>query len=105
MVSPRRYVRLGSVKRTRTFDYARLRHPAGPRAICDDIALYVWNEVVVFVVLILAAEAQTDGLLVDHELDRLDPLDHLVTQLILDPKPERSAVDYAERLVIHLVGQ
>ena len=64
---------------------------------------YVWNKVVVFVVLILAAEAQTDGLLVDHELDGLDPLDHLVTQLILDPKPERSAVDQGERLRIHLV--
>src|SRR5215831_6062400 len=105
MVSPRRYGRLDSVKRTRTFDHARLRHPAGPRAICDDIVLYVWNEVVVFVVLILAAEALTDGLLVDHKLDGLDPLDHLVTQLILDPKPERGAVDQAERLIIHLVCQ
>src|SRR6516225_3204751 len=105
MVSPRRYGRLGSVKRTRTFDYARLRRPAGPRAICDDIVLYVWNEVVVFVVLILATEALTDGLLVDHKLDGLDPLDHLVTQLILDPESERGAVDQAERLVIHLVRQ
>src|SRR6516165_785663 len=69
------------------------------------IMLYVWNEVIVFVILILAAEAQTDRLLVDHKLDGLDPLDHLVTQLILDPKPERSAVDQGERLIIHLVCQ
>src|SRR6516165_9466538 len=105
MVSPRRYERLDSVKRTRTFDHARLRHPAGPRAVCDDIVLYVWNEVIVFVVLILAAVAQTDGLLVDHELDGLDPLDHLVTQLILDAESKRSAVDRRERPVVHLVRQ
>src|SRR5262249_8654696 len=67
--------------------------------------LYVWNEVVVFVILILAAIALADGLLVDHELDGLDPLDHLVTQLILDPESERSAVDYSERLIIHLICQ
>src|SRR5262249_34266068 len=103
MVSPRRYGRLGSVKRTRTFDHARLRHPVGPRAICDDFVLYVWNEVVVFVILVLAAEALTDGFLVDRKLDGLDPLDHLVTQLILDPESERGAVDEGERLIIHLV--
>src|SRR6516165_4278298 len=105
MVSPRRNGSLGSVERTRTLDYARLRHPAGPLAVCDHIMLYVRNEVVVFVVLILAAEAQTDGPLADHELDGLDPLDHLVTQLILDPKPERGAVNDGERLIIHLICQ
>src|SRR5215469_12012535 len=75
------------------------------RGLYAIIMLYVWNEVVVFVILILATEALTDRLLVDHELDGLDPLDHLVTQLILDPESERGAVDQAERLVIHLVCQ
>src|SRR6516225_3794380 len=105
MVSPRKYGRLGRVKQTCTFDHASLRHPAGRLALCDHIMLYIWDEVVVFVILILAAVAQTDGLLVDHELDGLDPLDHLVTQLILDPEPERGAVDQGERLVIHFVCQ
>src|SRR5262245_27739006 len=79
--------------------------PLGRGLYAIIIILYVWNEVVVVVVLILAAVALADGFLADHELDGLDPLDHLVTELILDPKPERSAVNDGEPLIIHLVGQ
>jgi hypothetical protein len=46
--------------------------------------------------------AKTDGFLGLNELDPLDPFDHLVAKLVLDPEPQRSPIYLGERLSIHL---
>jgi hypothetical protein len=51
-----------------------------------------WEQVEIFVVFVFAALAKTDGFPGLNELDPLDPFDHLVAKLVLDPEPQRSPV-------------
>ncbi len=40
-----------------------------------------------------------------HKLDRLDPFDHLESQLVLAAQSEWSAMQKVERLSVHLIGK
>src|SRR5262249_17937548 len=62
------------------------------------------DQVEVFIILVLAAVALAHVLDPGDELDRLDPLDHLVAELVLDPQAQGSPVDPVERPAVHLVG-
>ena len=57
------------------------------------------------VVLVLSAFALAQLLFRFDKLDALDPLDHLVTELILNAQTERGAVHLGQRLAVHLAGQ
>src|SRR5262249_58751749 len=71
----------------------------------DILKSYIGDQIVVFVVLVLAAVALSNVRDAGHEFDRLDPLHHLVAELVLDPEPQRGAVDPVERPAVHLVGE
>jgi hypothetical protein len=57
---------------------------------------------VIFVIATLAGPKIGE---VSHELDRSDPFDHLEAQFVLAAKPERRAMQNAERLSVHLIGE
>ena len=59
----------------------------------------------IFVVLVISSFALADGPDGFYELYRLNPLDHLETELVLDPEPQWRAMQLSERLKIHFVGE
>src|SRR5581483_9758877 len=67
------------------------RHPpqrAAPQTHCLDVG----HLAEVLVILGVTTLALLDQVNVFNELDRLDPLDHLEAELVLDPKPQRRPV-------------
>ena len=56
----------------------------------------VREQIEVFIVFVLAALAEADGLLRLDEFDSLDPLDHLVAKLIFDAQPQWRSIDLGQ---------
>jgi hypothetical protein len=56
--------------------------------------LDIGEQIEVFVVLVLAALSEADSLFRFDEFDSLDPLDHLVTKLVLDTGIGISALSF-----------
>src|SRR5579883_2211061 len=59
-------------------------------------------EFVIFVIATLAGPKIGE---VSHELDRSDPFDHLEAQFVLATQPKWRAMQNAERLPVHLIGE
>jgi len=57
------------------------------------------------VVLVVATLTSTETSEIHHKLDRFDPFDLLEAQFILAAQSQRRAVEDADRLSIHLIGQ
>ena len=62
----------------------------------------IGEQIEVFIVFVLAALSEADSLLRLDEFNSLNPLDHLVTKLVLNAQPQRGAIHLGERLPIHL---
>ena len=60
------------------------------------------EEIVVFVVATLSRAQVVKAI---HEFDGFDPLNHLESQLVLAPQPQRGPVEDGQGLPIHLVRE
>src|SRR5437660_3194342 len=56
----------------------------------------------VFVIFVFSSLAEPDLLFRFDEFDAFDPLDHLVSKLILNPQPKRRSIYFRKRLAVHL---
>src|SRR5665213_2274924 len=80
---------------------AVFNHAFPTRSASSDVR----QKIEVFIVFVRSSLALAKFFFGFDELDPLNPLDHLVSQLVFDPQPQRSAMLAGQRIAVHPVGE